>query len=73
MRKARVVHGDILRNLEKMDVQSSVGSSNNEVQRDLYAIKRFVITVVDLGGIKTEGRRAETHLPEQEPALLVKI
>src|SRR6202158_5791648 len=71
--KLRVIYGDILRNLEQMDVQRSIRPGNNQVQRNLYAIECFVITVVDLGGIKTEGRRAKTQLPEQQPGLPVEI
>jgi hypothetical protein len=59
-RKFRVVYGGTLRNLEQMDVHRSIRPSNEQVQRNLYAIECFVIAVVDLGGIKAEGRRAET-------------
>src|SRR5579864_432937 len=73
MRKLRVIYRDILCNLKQMDVQCSIRPGNNNVQRDLYAIESFVITVVDLGGIKTKGRRAKTQLPEQQPGLSVEI
>src|SRR5437868_14972535 len=51
-RKLCFIYGDILRNLEQMDVERSIGPDNNQVPRNLYAIKALVITVVDLGGIK---------------------
>src|ERR1700686_3100116 len=50
-RKLRVIYGDILRNLEQMDVQRSIRPGNNQVQRNLNALECFECTVVDLGGM----------------------